>query len=225
MSDNQSAVDAEDNFHPNFDRTWYIQQTYDGQIKGKISLQFASLLEIVPAGRPEPEEPTQEQIQEKVLPRKITIQATKLTALSGKQEKPPHIKFDHRINIQDIDCSVFILTKEEFGEIIWARQPGYIVCCKWQNLYYKGGKEKGSYCTITHLLEEDPLFTLPNWKFYCVGHEIKSGNIETHQTYSITSELKKRIYRITKVEIPIPEEGREIVNRIKQVQTVEDLLY
>jgi hypothetical protein len=228
MSENrrEGQVDEEDDFHPIYDKIWYIKQLRDGKIKGKIQLKSGDVdqLEIVPASIFEPDEPTQEQIQEKVSPRKITIQATNLKALSGKQEKPPHVKFDHRINIQGIDCSVFILTQEEFGEVIWARQPGYIVCCKWQNLYYKGGKERGSYCTITHLVEEDPLETLPNWKFYCVGQEIKSGNIETYDGFGTISERDRRIYRITKIEIPPPEEGKDIVKRIKQRQTVQQLV-
>jgi hypothetical protein len=228
MSENrrEGLVDEEDDFHPISDKIWYIKRSYDGEIKGKIQLKSGGTeqLEIVPASIFEPKEPTQEQIQEKVSPRKITIQATNFKALSGKQERPPHRVFNHRIEIQGIDCAVFILTQEEFGEVIWARQPGYVVCCKWQNLYYKGGKERGSYCTITHLFEEDPLETLPNWKFYCLGHEIKSGNIEVHNDFGTTSERDRRIYRITKIEIPPPEEGRAIVKRIKEKLTVQQLV-
>jgi hypothetical protein len=225
MSQAQQPNNQEDEFNRVPSNTWYIKHTHDGQIKGKIQFQTTSLLEIVPADIPEQIDTNQEQIREKVSPRFVTIQAAKSVALTGDQDPLPRLHFDHYLKIQGVHCEVFSLTPEEHGEVIWARQEGYIVTCKWRNFYYKGGKEKGSYCTITHLREENPKLTLPNWKFYCVGHEIKSGNIETHQTYSITSELEKRIYRVTKVEIPIPEEGREIVNRIKQVQTVEDLLY
>jgi hypothetical protein len=112
MSENRRAgqVDEEDDFHPIINRTWYIKRTYDGHIIGKIQFQPVSLLEIVPANIPEPEEATQEQIANKVAPRKITIQATKQTALSGKQEKPPLTKFSHQVTIQGVDCSVFMFT-------------------------------------------------------------------------------------------------------------------
>jgi hypothetical protein len=116
---------------------------------------------------------------------------------------------------------VFGITIKEFGEIIFAKQEGHIVCANWINFYYKGGREKGRYFQLTQFLQVDPTNTIPNWKFYCLGSEhgkIPSGS---HESYSIIHKQHKVLYRISKVEIPPVETSTQVVENIKNSTTIE----
>ena len=221
-----SEKEQDDTFNSKGVKTWYIKRSRDGEISGRIQLQNNNDLEIVQASFPEPEEATEEQKRQKVSPRGVTIQAPKQTSLvTGNSEQPTHCNYVRSTWVQDIECSVFSLTREEFGEIIWCKQKGYVVCCKWINFYYKGGKEKGRYCTITNFTEQNQIYTIPNWKFFCIGFELQIiGNIEECEDFDTIGSRSNNLYRISKVEIPPHEECDEIVRRIKATQDIHDLV-
>jgi hypothetical protein len=220
MSQAQQQNNQEDEFNSVPSNTWFIQETYDGRVRGKIQFLSTTHLEIVPEKIPEPIGITAEQIADKVSPRQIKLNTTSKKALTTPyEERFSGARYNRRIWIKEVECAINQFTQEEFGEIIWAKEEGTVICCKWSNYYYKGGKEKGHYCTLTYFNEEDPEETIPNWQLYCVGNLIGQGNIEYYDSFCNIAERERRLYRISKIEIPPVETAKEVVKRIKETPT------
>jgi hypothetical protein len=160
----EEYINQEEDFQGNSTDIYYIVNKATGRAQGKIKLHQIENLAIVPARIPEPDQITAQQVDALISPRNITLVTTAKKSLTGRPESPPHKRFVGQI-IRGIHRSVFGITIKEFGEIIFAKQEGRIVCAKYINFYYKGGKEKGKYCQLTHFLQVDPANTIPNWKF------------------------------------------------------------
>lgn len=207
----EPAFNQEDDFQSVRSDVYYITRQRDGRVQGKIELHTHEGLVIVPASVTEPKSVTEEQIREKVSPRRVTISASS------------HIireNYCTHYTIKDIECGAYRLTPEEFGEVIWAKQPENLVCCKWINYYYSGGQEKGKYCQLTYFIRIDPETAIPNWKYYCVGDEIKFKG-ETHEDYQVVRKRYTVLYRVSKVELPPTEHSTELVRKIRNSEKIE----
>jgi hypothetical protein len=224
MSDSvqEEIINQEEDFRGNSTKIYYIVSMVTGRAQGKIELHQTEDLEILPARIPEPDHITAQQVDALISPRNITLVTTAKKSLTGRHESPPHERFLGQRIIRGIHCSVFGITIKEFGEIIFAKQEGRIVCAKFINFYYKGGKEKGKYCQLTYFLQVDPSNTIPNWKFYCLGNEygnkLPSGS---HSSYSEIHKINTVLYRISKVEIPPVGTYTQLVESIKNSTTIE----
>jgi hypothetical protein len=94
---------------------------YTGSAQGKIELhQVENNLAIVPARIPELDQITAQQVDALISPRNITLVSPAKKSLTGRQEEPPHKRFVGQQTIRGIHCSVFGITVQEFGEIIFA---------------------------------------------------------------------------------------------------------
>jgi hypothetical protein len=141
-------------------------------------------LVIVQTRIPEPDQATAQQVDALISPRNITLVSTAQKSLTGTQEEPPHERFITQRPIKGIYCSVFGITVQELGEILFTNQEGRIVFAKYTNYYYKGGKEKGKYCQLTYFSQVRPSNTIPNWKIYCLGNKHIKYPSGTHSSYS-----------------------------------------
>jgi hypothetical protein len=214
------TLNEEDELHTYSTDVYYISRRRDGEIFGKIELNHNEHLLITPARIPQPRVLTEEQIERKVSPRQITIQTHSWTeSLSGNKEIN-HERFQRSVQIKGTGCGVFVITKKEFGEIIFAAQLGHIICAKWIPYYYKSGEAKGRYCVLTYFIEVDIANTIPNWKLYCVGNELIIPE-NSHYDFQSNSHRIENFYRISKVEQPPVENCVAIVKKIQQSTKVE----
>jgi hypothetical protein len=224
MSDSvhqEEPLNQEEDFQGNSTDVYYIVNKYTGRAQGKIELHQVENLAIVQARIPEPDQITAQQVDALISPRNITLVSTAKKSLTGRQEEPPHERFITQRTIKGIYCSVFGITVQEFGEIIFAKQEGRIVFAKYINYYYKGGKEKGKYCQLTYFTQVGPSNTIPNWKFYCLGNEHIKYPSGTHSSYLDVHKINTVLYRISKVEIPPVETTTQVVENIKNSTTIE----
>jgi hypothetical protein len=224
MSDSvhqEEYINQEEDFQGNSTDIYYIVNKYTGRAQGKIELHQIENLAIVPARIPEPDHITAQQVDALNSPRNITLVTTAKKSLTGRQESPPHERFVGQRIIRGIHLSVFGITIKEFGEIIFAKQEGRIVCAKYINFYYKGGKEKGKYCQLTYFLQVDPTNTILNWKFYCLGNEHVKLPSDSHTSYSEVNKSHTVLYPISKVKIPPVGTATQVVENIKNSTTIE----
>jgi hypothetical protein len=210
----------EDDFQAHNSDVYYITRKRDGHVQGKIELHTYEDLVIIPAPIREPKEVTEEQIKRKVSPRNITIARQSQKTLSDKPEAETHERHYSTYTIEGVNCSVYIITKLEFGEIIHAKQNNRIVTRKWINYYYKGGKEKGRYCELTYFIAIDPNKAIPNWKFYCLGEELRVPE-NSHTDFSQILKHHSQLFRIYKVEIPPIEDSELVIDSIKRELTID----
>jgi hypothetical protein len=224
MSDSvhqEEQLNQEEDFQGNSTDVYYIVNKYTGRAQGKIELHQIENLAIVQARIPEPDQITAQQQDALISPRNITIVPTAKKSLTGRQEEPTHDRFVIQRTINGIHCSVFGISVQELGEIIFAIQEGQIVFAKYINYYYKGGKEKGKYCQLMYFTQFGPSNSIPNWKFYCLGYEHIRFPSGTHSIYSDVHKINTVIYRISKVEIPPVETTTQVVENIKNSTTIE----
>jgi hypothetical protein len=211
-------INHEEDFQGNSTDVYYIINKATGRAQGKIELHQVENLAIVQARIPEPNYITAQQVDALVSPRNITLTTT------AEGQEPPHERFIGQRIIQGIYCSVFGITLKGFGEIVFAKQEGLLICAKWTKFYYKGGREKGHYCQITYFRQVElanTINTIPNLKFYCLGSEHGRLPPKSHETYSIIRNHTEVLYRISKVEIPPVETSVQVVQDIRNSTTIE----
>jgi hypothetical protein len=126
----EEGINQEDDFQGNSTDIYYIVNKDTGRAQGKIKLHQIENLAIVPARIPEPDQITAQQVDALISPRNITLVTTAKKLLTGRPESPPYERFVGQRIIRGIHCSVFGITIKEFGEIIFAKQEGRIVCAK-----------------------------------------------------------------------------------------------
>ena len=208
MSQEQQRNNQEDEFNGVPSDTWYITRKRDGQVEGRITLTTG--LEI----KQQQIAPIQEDWS--VSPRNISIKSVVAPEYITRGDAPPVTPYAFRQDVRGVSTGIYLITSQEFGTSIFAKQEGILIFCKWTNIYYSGGESKGRYCELTYFIEVKDDELIPNWKLFQLG----STDIETCGLRYLDCfrhhfvESTRKLYRISQVVIPTIEEAPGKVNRI-----------